>query len=124
MRVKEVKASDTERFVICHNPDAANRDAHLREQLVAQLKELIAGSDTLSVMKRGELRGKVSVKPGLNRYLRVTPGGLLRIDKARMKAEATWTGSTCCAARTRTSRPLTSRAATSSSSRSNAAGGT
>jgi hypothetical protein len=92
MRVKEVRVSDTERFVICHNPDAATRDAHIREQLVAQLEELIAGSDTLPVMKRGELRGKISVKPGLNRYLRVTPGGLLRIDKARMKAEANLDG--------------------------------
>src|SRR4029078_807661 len=79
MRVKEVKVSETERFVICHNPDAATRDAHIREQLVAQLDELIAGSDSLPVLKRGELRGKISTKPGLNRYLRVTPGGLLRI---------------------------------------------
>ncbi len=29
MRVKEVKVSDSERFVICHNPDAAERDAHV-----------------------------------------------------------------------------------------------
>ena len=49
MRVKEVRVSDTERFVICHNPDAATRDAHIREQLVAQLDELIAGSDSLPV---------------------------------------------------------------------------
>ena len=48
-------------------------------------QELIAGSDTLPAMKRGELRGKISTKPGLNRYLRVTPGGLLRIDKAKMQ---------------------------------------
>ena len=41
MRVKEVKVSDTERFVICHNPDAATRDAHIRAQLVAQLEELL-----------------------------------------------------------------------------------
>jgi len=92
MRVKEVKVSDTERFVICHNPDAAERDAHIRAQLVAQLEEQIAGSDTLPVMKRGELRGKISTKPGLNRYLRVTPGGLLRIDKAKMKTEANLDG--------------------------------
>jgi hypothetical protein len=92
MRVKEVKVSDTERFVICHNPDAATRDAHIRAQLVAQLTELIAGSDTLSAGKRGELRGKVSTKPGLNRYLRVTPGGLLRIDKAKIKSEANLDG--------------------------------
>ena len=92
MRVKEVKVSDTERFVICHNPDAATRDAHIREQLVTQLEELIAGSDTLPAMKRGELRGKISTKPGLNRYLRVTPGGLLRVDKTRCKIEANLDG--------------------------------
>jgi transposase len=92
MRVKEVRVSQTERFVICHNPDAAERDAHMRDQLVAQLEQLIAGSDTLPVMKRGELRGKISTKPGLNRYLRVTPGGLLRVDKARMKTEANLDG--------------------------------
>jgi hypothetical protein len=92
LRVKEVKVSETERFVICHNPDAAIRDAHIRAQLLAQLDELIAGSDTLSAMKRGELRGKISTKPGLNRYLRVTPGGLLRIDKAKIKTEANLDG--------------------------------
>ena len=41
MRVKEVRISDTERFVICHNPEAADRDRHMREQLIAQLTELI-----------------------------------------------------------------------------------
>jgi hypothetical protein len=92
MRVKEVRVSDTERFVICHNPDGAERDAHIRAQLIAQLEELIAGSDTLPVMKRGELRGKISTKPGLNRYLRVTPGGLLRVDKAKIKLEANLDG--------------------------------
>ncbi len=88
MRVKEVKISDTERFVICHNPDAAARDAHIRTQLIAQLTELITGSDTLSATKRGELAGKISTKPGLNRYLRRSAGGLLRIDKAKITSEA------------------------------------
>ena len=92
MRVKEVKVSDTERFVICHNPDGAERDAHIRAQLIAQLEELIAGSDKLPVMKRSELRGRISTKPGLHRYLRVTPGGLLRVDKAKIKLEANLDG--------------------------------
>src|SRR5262249_43250918 len=87
MRIKEVRISDQERFVICFNPEAADRDAHMRAQMVAQLEELIDGSDALPAMKRGELRGKISAKPGLNRYLRVTPGGLLRIDKAKIKTE-------------------------------------
>jgi hypothetical protein len=87
LRVKEVNLGDGERFVICHNPEAADRDAKIRTRLVAQLGELIDASDTLSVTKRAELRGVISTKPGLNRYLRVTPGGLLRIDAAAIKAE-------------------------------------
>ncbi|GII20379.1 IS1634 family transposase [Planomonospora parontospora] len=87
MRIKEVRISDTDRFVICHNPEAAERDAHTREQLLAQLADLIDASDALSEFKRGELRGKIAVKPGLNRYLRITPAGKLRIDTAKIKAE-------------------------------------
>ena len=87
MRVKEVRISDTDRFVICHNPEAAERDQHMRTQLVAQLTDLIADTDKLSDFKRGELRGKIADKPGLNRYLRTTPAGKLRIDHATIKTE-------------------------------------
>ena len=92
MRIKEVRISDHERFVICFNPEAAGRDAHMRAQMVAQLEDLIGGSDALPAVKRGELRGKISARPGLNRYLRVTPGGLLRTDKAAIKTEANLDG--------------------------------
>jgi len=93
LQVKEVRISDaTDRFVICHNPDAAIRDAAIRDQLVAKLEELIAGTDVLSATKRAELRGKISMMPGLHRFLRVTPGGLLRTDKAKIKAEANLDG--------------------------------
>jgi hypothetical protein len=92
LQVKEVRISDTDRFVICHNPDAAIRDAAIRDKLVAQLEQTIAGSDQLSATKRAELRGKISMMPGLNRFLRLTPGGLLRADKARIKAEANLDG--------------------------------
>jgi Transposase DDE domain len=87
LRVKEVKISDHERFVICYNPEQADRDAAIRQRLVAQLQELIAGTDKLPQTKRAELRGVISTKPGLNRYLRVTPGGLLRTDQRAIKAE-------------------------------------
>jgi transposase len=59
----------------------------MRTQLVAQLEELIADTDKLSDFKRGELRGKIADKPGLNRYLRTTPAGKLRVDQAKIKAE-------------------------------------
>jgi hypothetical protein len=87
LRVKEVRIREDERFVICFNPEAATRDAKTRGRLVTQLTELIDGTDALSATKRAELRGVISTKPGLNRYLRTTPGGLLRIDAARIKTE-------------------------------------
>ena len=87
LRVKEVRIADAERFVICFNPEGAERDAAVRERMLAQLGEMISGSDKLSATKRAELRGVISTKPGLNRYLRVTPGGLLRIDASKTKAE-------------------------------------
>src|SRR4029077_11221595 len=54
LRVKEVRVSPgggnadgvrAERFVVCHNPEAADRDAAVRERLIAHLAELIAGTD-------------------------------------------------------------------------------
>jgi hypothetical protein len=87
LKVKEVRIAEDERFVICFNPEAAERDAAIRARMIAQLDEVIAGSDQLSASKRAELRGVISTRPGLNRYLRVTPGGLLRIDAAKAKAE-------------------------------------
>jgi len=88
LRVKEVKISDTERFVVCHNPQAADRDAAVRVNLVDRLDAMIAGSDLLTATKRAELRGVISTKPGLNRFLRVTGGGLLRVDAAKITADA------------------------------------
>jgi transposase len=87
LKVKEVRISDDERFVICFNPEAAERDAAVRAKMIARLEEAISESDQLSRDKRAELRGVISTRPGLNRYLRVTPGGLLRTDAARAKAE-------------------------------------
>jgi Transposase DDE domain len=87
LRVKEVRIAEDERFVICFNPEGAERDAKVRARMLAQLTEMIKDSDALSRDKRSELRGVISTKPGLNRYLRVTPGGLLRIDAAKVKAE-------------------------------------
>jgi hypothetical protein len=87
LRVKEVRISESERFVICYNPDGAERDAAVRARMLAQLEELIKDSGKLTKTKRAELRGVISTKPGLTRYLRVTPGGLLRADAAKIKAE-------------------------------------
>jgi DDE family transposase len=87
LKVKEVRIAEDERFIICFNPEAAIRDAAVRDEMITRLEDAIKDSDQLSDTERGELRGVVSTKPGLNRYLRVTPGGLLRIDASKAKAE-------------------------------------
>ncbi|HVI35995.1 MAG TPA: IS1634 family transposase [Gaiellales bacterium] len=87
LQVKEVKIAEDERFVVCFNPEAAERDAALRAVMVGKLEELIAGSDKLSERKRAELAGQLSTMPALRRYLRTTPAGLLRVDKAAVAAE-------------------------------------
>jgi hypothetical protein len=87
LRVKQVRLDDGDRFVIAHNPEAAEHDAAVRARLVERLTEMIAGSDKLPATKRAELRGVISTKPGLNRFLRVTPGGLLRIDAKAIAGE-------------------------------------
>jgi Transposase DDE domain len=95
LRVKEVRVDDgagRDRFVICHNPDAAVRDAATRERIVARLAERIAGSDALSARKRAELAGQLKTKPAFARFLRTTPGGLLRVDRAAVGRDANFDG--------------------------------
>jgi len=87
LRVKEVRVAEHERFVVCHNPESAERDAAVRARLVARLTEMIEGTDKLSHDRRAELRGVISTKPGLARYLRTTAGGLLRVDAAALERE-------------------------------------
>jgi len=93
LRVKEVAVAPggdgdgdgdarAQRFVFCHNPEQAERDAAVRDQLVAHLQALMAGSDAWTGRRRDEFVGSLKTKPGLGRYLRRTSGGLLRIDAA------------------------------------------
>src|SRR5579859_2844148 len=83
LEVKEVVLDDgtmRDRFVICRNPEVAARDAAVRAELLEHLGTAIAGSDDLPANKRDELIGSLRSKPGLTRFLRVTKGGLLRVD--------------------------------------------
>ncbi len=89
LEVKEVVIDDgvmRDRFVICRNPDQAERDQTIRDQLLAQLTSAIAGSDTLTATARTELAA--SLPDALRRFLRTTPTGLLRIDRTAVAAEA------------------------------------
>ncbi len=88
MHVKEVRLADAgDRMVICYNPEAAARDAAIRDQLLTQLEQMIEGTDALSAAGRARLGGVISTKDGLKKFLKTTQSGLLRIDTARIKAE-------------------------------------
>lgn len=91
LEVKEVVIDEgtmRDRFVICRNPLEAERDAAVRGQLIEQLETMIAASDDRSATERDAIACRVRAKPGLARFLRVTPKGLLRIDRAAVDAEA------------------------------------
>src|SRR6266496_4077540 len=91
LRVKEVVIDDgtmRDRFVICHNPEEAKRDEQVREQLLAQIQETIAGTDSLPIAERHKLYGQLCSKRGYKRFLRQTQTGKLRIDRAAVNAEA------------------------------------
>ena len=69
LRVNEVRIAEDERFVICHNPEGAEGDAAIRARMIAQLKELIDGTDALTNSPRRcgpSCGGVISTKPGLN----------------------------------------------------------
>jgi len=93
MQVKEVTLADfPDRFVLCFNPDQAERDAAIRAILLTQLDEVIADTDKLTKVERAKIEGSLAGKPGLKRFLRVTPGGLLRVDKKKIATEANLDG--------------------------------
>jgi hypothetical protein len=91
LRVKQVRVDDgtmRDRFVVCHNPERAERDQQVRERILARLHAEIAGCDKLSAAKRSELYGALTTKPAFKRLLRKTPAGKLRIDRAAVAREA------------------------------------
>jgi transposase len=114
LRVKEVRVGGgeaTRRFVLCHNPEQAERDRAQREQAVARLEaelERIATLRTKAAKQtktaanaRGRRRGArqhaddhlkaecaLRDHPTLGRWLRQTPGGRLVVDRAKLKTEA------------------------------------
>ena len=90
LAVKEVRLGDGargQRFVVCHNPEAAARDAQVRANLVAYLESQIAGSDVWPRRRRDELVGALRTRPALYRLLRRTKEGLLRLDRAAIKRD-------------------------------------
>jgi hypothetical protein len=90
LRVKQVRIDDAtnrDGFVICHNPERAERDRTVREQILERLRQEIHHADGLPPSKRAELYGALATKPAYKRFLRRTPTGKLRIDRAAVTRE-------------------------------------
>jgi Transposase DDE domain len=90
LRIKQVRIDDgvnRDRFVICHNPERAERDRTVREQILERLRQEIHHADGLPPSKRSELYGALSTKPAYKRFLRKTKTGKLRIDRAAVARE-------------------------------------
>jgi len=89
LRVKEVVVGEGERrYVVCSNPEEAERQASHRKQV---LEELVHELASLRKPKRGESHSKRTCQlistPRFARYLRQTRRGALKIDKAAVRAE-------------------------------------
>ena len=133
LRVKEVwvapgggtdDGARAERFVVCHNPEAADRDAAVRERLIEHLEGLIAGSDAWPDRRRDELVGSLKAKPGLRGCCAAPRPGCCASTAPPRNAKPTTTASGCCAPPISPSPPRTWPPPTSSCSPSSAAGAT
>lgn len=90
LQVKEVRVGEgarEQRFVVCFNPEAEERDREVRANLVEYLTTQIAGTDEWSKSKRDELAGRLRTTPALWRLVRRLGDGRFRIDKAAIARE-------------------------------------
>jgi hypothetical protein len=103
LRVKEVKLDGTDvRFVICHNPEQAERDKLQRQQAVARIEAELARITAQRERDRAKTTPKARDKaeaahvkaecelrdhPTLGRWVRQLKSGRLVIDRAKVKAE-------------------------------------
>jgi hypothetical protein len=84
LQVKEVRllaeVGADDRFVVCHNPEAAERDRQVRERLLTALRELI--DDPTGCRRRNgpSCAGRSPPGPGSTGSCGSPPSGLLRID--------------------------------------------
>jgi hypothetical protein len=105
LRVKEVRldSADGRRFIVCHNPIEADRDRQRRDETIARLQaelERITTARARTTKKQpgkrrdaeqaAHTRAECALRdhPSLGRYLRQLKNGRLRIDRAKVRAEA------------------------------------
>lgn len=99
LRVKDIRIGDgdsSKRFIICHNPAEADRQKVTREQTItrlqAELERITVQRSKAKNVKTVEAHNRAECAlrdhPALGRYLRQTPSGRLKLDRAKIAAEA------------------------------------
>jgi transposase len=105
LRVKEVRLDGHDvRFVICHNPEQAQRDAQQRDDAIARIQAELArigeqrardarrprGDKTRQRNEAAHVRAECALRdhPTLGRWLTQQPNGRLKLNTAKVKAEA------------------------------------
>jgi transposase len=92
LRVKEVVVGDGERrrrYVVCHNPEQAERQRLHRERLLEELRqELESQREPLRKGRHAKHTCELLTSRRYGRYLRQTPSGIPKIDRAAVAAEA------------------------------------
>jgi transposase len=111
LRIKEVRLADHDvRYIVCHNPEQAERDRTQREEAVTRLQAELTGiaaarmrerakkttTKTASTAQRAaevaeaaHLKAECALRdhPTLGRWLRQSPTGRLSINRAKVTAE-------------------------------------
>jgi hypothetical protein len=104
LRVKEVSVEATDvRFIICHNPEQADRDRTAREDAITRLEAELARIKTARERDRADKTSKNAQRkaeaahtkaecalrdhPAPGRWLRQQASGRLATDRAKVKAE-------------------------------------
>ena len=104
LRVKEVRLDATDvRYIVCHNPEQAERDAQQREQAITRIGAELArigeqrardaqrprGDKTRQRNEAAHVRAECALRdhPTLGRWLVQQPNGRLRVNAGKVKAE-------------------------------------
>jgi Transposase DDE domain len=99
LRVKEVRIGEgdaAKRFIVCHNPAEAERERTQRDDTIRRLDgeleriQTQRGKAKSAKAAEAHTRAECALRdhPALGRYLRQTPSGRLRVDRAKIAAEA------------------------------------
>ena len=89
LRVKEVVLGDgerRERYAVCHNPREAKRRRRHRAEVLAELEAKLAALSSPGGSGHSKQVCELRSSGRYRRYLRLTRGGKLRINRARVKA--------------------------------------